>query len=424
MLVFVAQPYITVTTMVLMRASMSLWSMIWSALLLAERYVAMEVMGVAIAIAGSLVPLLAASSHLEYDQEAPSGNGLYQLLMLGSCVLYALASTCKELVFRRWETHQHQEGCCYLEDHNARSIVTPVPNVSQTSTPTVNAVVNEGNTCASECLQAALLQLPSQSSSTCAVDVTRQPGAHAIQGGSEHVTSMARPLIDVFCITSAASVWQIPWALPTCALIGTLKKPAGMDFATFVSNFFLCFANSLTPQHGEHQSTCTWAWQAYAIYITINIAYNVCIICEPCPALDAVSGGRAIPDPPSPPTRLASHTDQAYCGAGVMISWQMHDLTMNECPCARGTGIYGKYSSLTFFVALKAGSFMLALISQLPWPLIGREKITMLQFLASGIVIVGFGLFRHGSITRHQRFSESALRRHACCWPLLGSVRA
>lgn len=78
-------------------------------------------------------------------------------------------------------------------------------------------------------------------------------------------------------------------------------------------------------------------------------------------------------------------------------------------------------SALLTFLAMKAIVPCTALLSPLPWPLIGAKPVPPEQWLLLGIILMGIIGFRLGTMQREKRMNPG------CCWPLshrLGSVEA
>jgi len=74
----------------------------------------------------------------------------------------------------------------------------------------------------------------------------------------------------------------------------------------------------------------------------------------------------------------------------------------------------GRASALLSFMSLKLAVPGTAILSSLPWPIIGAKKVAAVQWLVLGVMCCGLLAFRYGNIIRQRRQVAT------CCWPLLG----
>eukprot|EP00931_Biecheleriopsis_adriatica_P067830 TRINITY_DN41899_c0_g1_i2.p1 TRINITY_DN41899_c0_g1~~TRINITY_DN41899_c0_g1_i2.p1 ORF type:complete len:397 (-),score=53.74 TRINITY_DN41899_c0_g1_i2:36-1226(-) len=75
----------------------------------------------------------------------------------------------------------------------------------------------------------------------------------------------------------------------------------------------------------------------------------------------------------------------------------------------------GTGSALLNFLSLKLAVPLVALLSPLPWPIIGPKDVSAMQWILLGAMLAGVAEFRYGNIQKER------LSGRVCCWPLCGS---
>lgn len=360
MMNYIARPYLHIMTMGLLASTYSLWCMLWSALMLGDRYTAQEFLGVGIALAGAIIPL--AASPAAGPQRQSNAYFLYVVLITCGNSLYSLSATCKEVVFKLWVRRQkamhqqHEFGVSAIIASDLQAGLLPAERSNLSGS---EGVAQQASCHVQEGISDASLHVgPAEPTSTIACD----------NHGDDKPQPPPTQRLDVFCVASASSIWQLVWSLPVSLAISGLKKPATMSFARFFSNFWLCLTNNLHDAHvntttglgglaqavnDDAVSRCTHAWQTYILYISVNLAFNVTLMV-----------------------------------------------------------IYDRYSSVSCFVALKASSFVGIFLAQLPWPNLPRSKLDWTAAVGFPLNILGFVIFLHGSLKRKSRAEHAAGSSH------------
>eukprot|EP00933_Yihiella_yeosuensis_P027755 TRINITY_DN21626_c1_g1_i1.p1 TRINITY_DN21626_c1_g1~~TRINITY_DN21626_c1_g1_i1.p1 ORF type:complete len:285 (-),score=47.90 TRINITY_DN21626_c1_g1_i1:124-894(-) len=107
---------------------------------------------------------------------------------------------------------------------------------------------------------------------------------------------------------------------------------------------------------------------------------------------------------------------------GLMALWQREhalaayfvyiavNTTFNVCLIL--TTSYG--SALLSFLSLKLAVPLTAILSPLPWPIIGSNPVEASQWLVLMVMIGGIATFRSGNLRREK------LEINSCCWPWCG----
>mmetsp|Transcript_2273 Transcript_2273/g.7209 ORF Transcript_2273/g.7209 Transcript_2273/m.7209 type:complete len:384 (-) Transcript_2273:67-1218(-) len=157
--------------------------------------------------------------------------------------------------------------------------------------------------------------------------------------------------LDVWCVNSAAALFQLLWVLPVGLVLAAAKKPEDETVLGFVGKASDCLLNA--PGSG-----CHGAWQAYLVYITMDILFNV----------------------------------------GVYT-------------------LLREGSALLTFLTIQITTPLTAVVALLHWPVIGAAKLSSADVICLLTVTVGALLFRQGNIIKERHRGRGA---RLCCFPIDG----
>ncbi|KAF4659238.1 hypothetical protein FOL46_006655 [Perkinsus olseni] len=83
--------------------------------------------------------------------------------------------------------------------------------------------------------------------------------------------------------------------------------------------------------------------------------------------------------------------------------------------------LVAKHSALLTFVCMKLTAPLAAILSLVPWPLIGSSRIPSTEWVALAVILAGVFLFRHGNHVKDKVMADasvSATEWMLCCFPL------
>ena len=240
-LTFVALPSVSIIVNALLSQTTALFNMLWSMALLDSRFVALELLGIAIALSGAALTVF----------EVASGGGQgtklqFALLIVVSCCGMALSFVLKEKCFRAYSSWRAG---------GARAPAGANAEVAVLHATDGGAPLLPGET-----------------------------GVQADAEGSAAAREKALPReLDIWCVNSAAALWSLIWVLPITIVTSLVQKPAGASVPAFAADGFRCFANLAARGAGavdddtDDDATCAGAWQWYVAYMAINLCYNYSI---------------------------------------------------------------------------------------------------------------------------------------------------
>lgn len=82
--------------------------------------------------------------------------------------------------------------------------------------------------------------------------------------------------------------------------------------------------------------------------------------------------------------------------------------------------LVAKHSALLTFVCMKLTAPLAAILSLIPWPLIGSSEIPSSEWVALAVILAGVFLFRHGNHVKDKAMADAAVSATAwmlCCFP-------
>jgi len=307
---FIGQPYLTLPMYSLANQGTLVFSVIFSMTLLHTRYILLELLAVILVIAGMII-LVVSTCH-------GSDGGLNVLSFL-----VVVASTCgnaasfvlKEKVFRGFQ--EFLDGQRVVSSSGVVASNTRLVELAHSNWSTTN-----------ESGQAAAAAHPAKK-------------------------------CDTFVVSSCTNLFGALFVLPMLPVNIILKQTDGKTLVEFFEDGVTCLGNVIPARDPFREGACTFAWQAWFLYIVVNLFLNLLIL------LNVKHG-----------------------------------------------------SALLTFVSMKAVTPCSLMASLVAWH-VGPITLPASQAGPAGwiclvLVLIGVCFFRYGNIVRDRLPDE----KHKCCWPL------